>query len=660
MTTQGLQQKVNRLLSSNVSVASAGMITCLRGVSELIPKGGNDLSARRRLQHQLEIRELSHCKELLRKFETVSKVFDATQATLDNLSSTVESASARVGAAREAAGSLVERATKLETQKAQIERKSAIVTQLLKQFQLEEHHSRALGSSQVDAAMLDAIERVNAIRAHCHVLLESYQKVGLDMIEDLSKRQERAYRVLFHWIQDQVPQCAERSEGVPFNSVFVRGLRLLQQRPAYFSHCLDMLANARRVVMIKRFIAALCRGGPNGQPRPIEIHAGDPVRYVSDMLAWVHQALAMEREFFNSLLVQANSSEPSGEFQSEDEKGLRDQKQKVAAEKDSKQESAAERGQDGAEIQVQVLNATSRVLEGVARPLSVRVEQSLVFQPSTVVSYNLRSILDFYNRTLQPLLDPTGAFCEAMTNLVAKAQTTFESLVSGQVKQLNETPAPYTNDLSPPDVLQRLLDQMSSLVKVHEACLVPAEHKDHAFIPVLESLVAGVRKAAEASSQGLDGANKAIFELNILGALEMALQSSESKIRELRSKVANEIKSQLGGLVRSQADSFMAKAGILEIYQAVKTGEELKDEKSLQRRLSEFYSYIVGVSTLLTPEMDRVGDPWIRVTTREGVRLIVSEAYRLVHTNVKNRFPPEVTANILKHDPEYIHTLLDL
>ena len=46
---------------------------------------------------------------------------------------------------------------------------------------------------------------------------------------------------------------------------------------------------------------ALTRGGPGGLPRPIELHAHDPLRYVGDMLAWVHQAIAAEHEFLESL-----------------------------------------------------------------------------------------------------------------------------------------------------------------------------------------------------------------------------------------------------------------------------------------------------------------------------------------------------------------------
>ena len=57
-----------------------------------------------------------------------------------------------------------------------------------------------------------------------------------------------------------------------------------------------------------RFISALTRGGPNGMPRPIEMNAHDPRRYLGDMLAWLHQGLASERELLISLFGQDDPS----------------------------------------------------------------------------------------------------------------------------------------------------------------------------------------------------------------------------------------------------------------------------------------------------------------------------------------------------------------
>lgn len=36
-------------------------------------------------------------------------------------------------------------------------------------------------------------------------------------------------------------------------------------------------------------------------PRPIEMHAHDAKRYLGDMLAWVHQSLASEKDLLTSL-----------------------------------------------------------------------------------------------------------------------------------------------------------------------------------------------------------------------------------------------------------------------------------------------------------------------------------------------------------------------
>lgn len=51
------------------------------------------------------------------------------------------------------------------------------------------------------------------------------------------------------------------------------------------------VANMRHNALFRRFISALTRGGPGGLPRPIEVHAHDPLRYVGDMLGWLHQVV---------------------------------------------------------------------------------------------------------------------------------------------------------------------------------------------------------------------------------------------------------------------------------------------------------------------------------------------------------------------------------
>lgn len=49
-------------------------------------------------------------------------------------------------------------------------------------------------------------------------------------------------------------------------------------------------------------------------PRPMEVHAHDPLRYLGDMLAWVHQSLASERDLFVALFgTEGASAEAAGQ-----------------------------------------------------------------------------------------------------------------------------------------------------------------------------------------------------------------------------------------------------------------------------------------------------------------------------------------------------------
>ena len=79
-------------------------------------------------------------------------------------------------------------------------------------------------------------------------------------------------------------------------------------------------------------------------PRPIEMNAHDPRRYLGDMLAWVHQALASERELLISLFGQDDPSRPAA--------GHAD-------------------GHSGVPSSSALLD---KVLEGVCRPLKVKLD----------------------------------------------------------------------------------------------------------------------------------------------------------------------------------------------------------------------------------------------------------------------------------------------
>lgn len=117
---------------------------------------------------------------------------------------------------------------------------------------------------------------------------------------------------------------------------------------------------------------ALTRGGPGGLPRPIELHAHDPLRYVGDMLAWVHQAIAAEREFLESLF------------------GVRDARRMVGA----------VRAFGASEEEGWIAEMMDGAVRGLCGPLKVRVQQTVRSQESSITSYKIANLVQFYMVTM--------------------------------------------------------------------------------------------------------------------------------------------------------------------------------------------------------------------------------------------------------------------
>ncbi|KAJ6926885.1 hypothetical protein NC651_011090 [Populus alba x Populus x berolinensis] len=137
------------------------------------------------------------------------------------------------------------------------------------------------------------------------------------------------------------------------------------------------VGNMRHNALFRRFISALPRGGPGGMPRPIEVHAHDPLRYVGDMLGWLHQALASERELVLVLL---------------DPDALVDTVSTV-----NRFSKSLENGTGKTESDLTFV--LDRIFEGVCRPFKVRVEQVLQSQPSLIIACKLSNTLEFYSYT---------------------------------------------------------------------------------------------------------------------------------------------------------------------------------------------------------------------------------------------------------------------
>lgn len=242
----------------------------------------------------------------------------------------------------------------------------------------------------------------------------------------MAHHQQVAHERLYLWVQRKCPDVDSEMPDTNTSVLLRRALQVLRARPAFYKHCQDIVTNTRRAMLVRRFMHALTRGGPNGTPRPIEVHAHDPQRYVGDMLAWMHQAVATERELVTAYFGEVPGAPAAGGDDGES-KG-------VVAEGDETTDAAP---RSSTEV---IRDVLTNVFEGVATPLKMRVLQALGSGLSLLACFKLGDLISFYAETVGVLLRSETGLAKAITQCREAAREQFSKQLASQGAKLVNSP----------------------------------------------------------------------------------------------------------------------------------------------------------------------------------------------------------------------------
>lgn len=331
---------------------------------------------------------------------------------------------------------------------------------LLDRMTLSATEEQALLQSDapVDAALLASIDKLHAILGDALLLMDlgdlrigdntpadgphpehpssaripEEAQATIDLRARASALLDTAYRRVAHYASSALRRLP--IEGAEAPEILRAALQRLAAREDLFRSVLAAFAETRAALLPDAFVHALTVGGPAPTylPRPIEMHAHDAARYVSDMLAWVHQLLASERELIVSLLASLAPPPPAA-----DDASARRHHRRIGERHTGLDASVDLRGAgpllrpghttlDAPVFDALVRNILERNVAGCCRPLKVRVLHTLRSQMDGVVVLRLYFLLRFYRTTMQHTI---GARAELSTTLRELVQVADESFV---------------------------------------------------------------------------------------------------------------------------------------------------------------------------------------------------------------------------------------
>ena len=407
-------------------------------------------------------------------------------------------------------GPVLEEASALLSQKHDHETKRELLEAFNKHFIVSEDDLNILESTAepTDDKFFIVLRRVKRIHADCQLLLGTEnQRLGLELMEQSSRNLNNAFQKLFKWIQREFKTL--NLENPQISSSIRRSLRVLAERPTLFERCLDFFAEAREHVLSDAFYSALT-GSSRGHEqdsmtKPIEFQAHDPLRYVGDMLAWIHSAAVSEREALEVLFISDGDEIAKG----------------IQAGIESEPWSRVE-GEvfDGQKALGELVN---RNLSGIGRSLRQRVEQVVQSHEDSVLTYKIANLIKFYRLTFIKLLGPESSIVETLSNLEDSTFRHFQAIMKGHAISIHAELSHPPLDLSIPDFLDETLTQLTALMKSYDASLTPATSKATDFQPVLRNALDPFLAGCDSIAKHLEEPATSIFSLNCILATKATL-----------------------------------------------------------------------------------------------------------------------------------------
>uniref|UniRef100_A0A915EX56 Conserved oligomeric Golgi complex subunit 6 n=1 Tax=Echinococcus canadensis TaxID=519352 RepID=A0A915EX56_9CEST len=417
---------------------------------------------------------------------------------------------------------------------------------------------------------------------------------------------------------------AQNFEAVEISVPFRKCLRELQERPIFFKYILDEYANARRQLIVETFLHALTVGWNSGGnvtsvflSKPIEMQSHDPTRYAGDMLAWLHQAVASEKEYLCSLTSEKADKEI-------------------------------------------ICDCLSNVTGGLAHPLQLRLEQILVTEQDAVLLYQINNLLQFYANVILNLLDERATLYITLSELQALSWNLFVSALQRQTSDLLADSEPPRHDLTPSMSTIDVTRLLEAILATQDMSCAPPDVRQTKCEEVVAVVVKPLLEHYELTARALMSPQEIrkveveaaegdrelppvalVYLLNSLHSLQGTLARLAFTGPQIAT-VVERLEAALTDLTHSQAAYILSRAGLYRLYEALNAPQESEGEEvPLAQRgapgcsqdeiidaLREFNTeYLSGPDAWGLPEAAQIAFPRPRNALRRRTADLVQSLY---------------------------------
>ncbi|KAK0177613.1 hypothetical protein PV328_001649 [Microctonus aethiopoides] len=589
-----LVKRVNKLLESRPE-NDKDTLEALKELSTFFTD--NTLKNRRNLRSKIEKKSLTINDEFLSAFKEVKSTLDSIHSDVLSMNNSIQTMTSRLQSTKTQTISLIDRTTKLQNESKKLSMQHEVANAFISTFQLTKHEIEILHGQTREEPISDeffiVVNRIQTIHSSCRILMQSgYQTLGLDVMQQMTLLQESALERLYRWAQNQ----CRHIENEQIAPLLMRAMCTLQDRPVLFKYIIDEYCTARRAIIVGAFIDALTLGSKiGGTPNPIEMRADDPTRYVGDMLAWLHQAIPIEKENILNLLKACDKTDVSD----------------------------------------QVKHALSHITESLCHPLKSRIEHIIALESPATVLYSVMSLIRYYRSIFTGII-PDSVLVNDLSDLLDLSEKSFNTRLQRETRMaLGERAEPPGQDLIPAASVSRLLTFLNDILSV--ALIVTGEDREKDIQRIVSYIVDPLLQEIDETATRLPVVDMAVYLLNCLHQIHSTLSVYEYMDQRLE-RLQAQSDAQIDTLTSELASSLVANLNLGPIYTILQGKEQGPmsaipgmDPLSVKEFTNKLESLLLMPESFLLPQISLLQNSTYRSTALKRSFQVIGAIYKQLY-----------------------------
>lgn len=587
-----IANKIASVLS--VSYTDQSMRQALESLDSRM-KQGNTTSARRHLRSNTEAEIIKANGQFLKSFSHITEQIREIGTTVESLNAQYAQMHRAITQSTRSSGRLAKEAAELKDKQDQVASKKALLDAFDTTFVVSESEIEVLTSTAVpvDDKFFESLARVKDIYTNCEALLasESTSEGGVELMTSMSQHLDSAYSKLSFSVQHEFKTLLS-GKYLQLGPKLRRSLAVLAERPSSLESTLSVLVDTRQKAISLEFMNALTSETANS--KPIDFYAYDALRYVGDMMAWIHSAAVNEKENLDALFQTDSMSAGLAEGMAS-EPWWKDQEQQHNLE----------------DARSTVGSLVDRITSILVKPLQVRIDQVLSTETAPTTIYQVSNVLSFYRATFQKhsYLGPESGLISALERFHHACTRQFRRCLEDRLSSFRDTakfePPPY---LQPPDFLVDAMAELNKVLTSYETSIAynDSDESTSTIRQIIEDMTEPYLEFCNrAASDMPDGMEMEIFQINCLDQVKMSLllfsSLTDYKVQQLDSRIDELVEV----LVARQFRSFLKSSHLQNWDQR----HDLSDEQVVQQLAAQLDEWLPAATMESNLALQRLTSP---------------------------------------------------